>query len=45
MNFLADDEGAERTKTAYRDNHERLVQVKRKWDRDNLFKINKNIEP
>lgn len=45
VSFLGDDEGAERTKTAYRDNHERLVQVKRKWDPDNLFKINKNIEP
>ncbi|MGZ4137351.1 MAG: BBE domain-containing protein [Actinomycetota bacterium] len=25
--------------------HERLVQLKREWDPDNLFRLNQNIEP
>jgi FAD/FMN-containing dehydrogenase len=30
---------------AYRDNYDRLAQVKRKYDPDNLFHINQNIKP
>jgi FAD/FMN-containing dehydrogenase len=29
----------------YRQNYDRLVQVKRKYDPDNLFHINQNIVP
>ena len=45
MNFMTEDEGAERIHTAYRMNYERLVQVKTKWDPENLFRMNKNIPP
>lgn len=33
------------TVQAYRDNHERLVQVKNSYDPTNLFRLNSNIEP
>jgi FAD/FMN-containing dehydrogenase len=29
----------------YRENYNRLVEVKRKYDPDNLFRINQNIKP
>jgi FAD/FMN-containing dehydrogenase len=43
INFLTEEEGGERIHAAYRNNYERLVEVKRKWDPGNLFRINKNI--
>jgi FAD/FMN-containing dehydrogenase len=39
------DEGADTVKAAYRDNYARLAQVKRKYDPDNLFRVNQNIKP
>jgi FAD/FMN-containing dehydrogenase len=39
------DEGPERVKAAYRDNYERLVQIKNKYDPTNLFHVNQNIKP
>jgi FAD/FMN-containing dehydrogenase len=45
VNFMMDDEGQERVKATYRDNHERLVAVKNKYDPANLFRINQNIRP
>jgi hypothetical protein len=39
------DEGQERVRASYRDNYDRLAQVKAKYDPDNLFRINQNIEP
>jgi FAD/FMN-containing dehydrogenase len=39
------DEGQERVKAAYRDNYERLAQVKAKYDPQNLFRLNQNIKP
>jgi len=45
MNFLTDDEGDERVRTAYGGNYERLVEVKTEWDPENLFRMNQNIEP
>ncbi|CAM3885808.1 BBE domain-containing protein [Pontibacter korlensis] len=44
VNFLME-EGQERVKATYRDNYDRLVQVKRKYDPTNLFHINQNIVP
>ncbi len=44
VNMLCHDE-KERVETAYGDNYERLVQIKDKWDPDNLFRRNHNIEP
>jgi FAD/FMN-containing dehydrogenase len=45
INFLTEEEGDERIHAAYGKNYERLVEVKTKWDPDNLFRMNKNIEP
>jgi hypothetical protein len=39
------DEGEERVKAAYRDNHARLAQIKAKYDPHNFFHINQNIRP
>jgi hypothetical protein len=39
------EEGQERVKAAYRDNYERLAQVKAKYDPQNLFHLNQNIKP
>lgn len=45
INFLTDDEGNERTQAAYRNNFQRLVEIKSHWDPHNVFRINKNIGP
>jgi FAD/FMN-containing dehydrogenase len=39
------DEGQERVQAAYRDNYQRLVQVKSTYDPTNLFHVNQNIRP
>ena len=39
------DEGQERVQAAYRDNYERLAQVKSTYDPRNLFRVNQNIRP
>jgi FAD/FMN-containing dehydrogenase len=39
------DEGQERVKAAYRDNYQRLVEIKNKYDPANFFHINQNIKP
>ena len=44
VNYLADDENA-RVADAYGPNLERLVEVKRCYDPDNLFHLNQNIDP
>ncbi|MEX0874089.1 MAG: FAD-binding oxidoreductase [Actinomycetota bacterium] len=44
VNYLdADDDG--RIRSAYGPNFERLVQLKRRYDPDNLFRLNHNIDP
>lgn len=45
INFLTEEEGIDRIADAYGANGERLVEVKTKWDPDNLFRMNKNIPP
>ncbi len=45
VNFLMADEGQERVKATYRDNYERLVDVKTAYDPTNLFRVNQNIKP
>jgi FAD/FMN-containing dehydrogenase len=44
VNFLME-EGQQRVKTTYRDNFERLVSVKTKYDPTNFFHVNHNIPP
>lgn len=45
INFLTQDEGPERTKAALGQNLSRLAEVKLRWDPDNVFRTNRNIEP
>src|SRR5215211_3668820 len=44
VNFMMD-EGQERVKATYRDNFEKLVAIKNKYDPTNLFRVNQNIRP
>ncbi|MBP6018348.1 MAG: FAD-binding oxidoreductase [Burkholderiaceae bacterium] len=44
VNFLTSDEG-DRVRSAYGSNYERLAQIKRKYDPNNLFHVNQNILP
>ena len=44
VNFMSDDE-ADRVSAAYGSNFPRLVEVKRKFDPNNLFSTNQNIRP
>ena len=39
------DEGVDRVKASYRDNYERLVAIKNRYDPTNLFHVNQNIRP
>jgi FAD/FMN-containing dehydrogenase len=45
VNYMTDDEGAERVRATYEANYERLVAVKRKYDPMNFFSGNQNITP
>jgi len=42
---MMEEEGQERVKASYRDNYERLVAIKRKYDPTNFFRVNQNITP
>ena len=37
------DEGQDRVQATYRDNYERLLKVKQKYDPNNFFRVNQNI--
>lgn len=43
-NFMMD-EGQERVRDSYRQNYDRLVEIKTKYDPGNLFRVNQNIKP
>lgn len=45
INFQTADEGQQQVRAAYGTNYERLVEVKTKYDPDNLFRTNRNIAP
>lgn len=44
VNLLGTEE-QERVPAAYGVNYERLVEIKKKWDPDNVFRMNHNIPP
>jgi FAD/FMN-containing dehydrogenase len=44
INFMAGDD-QDKIRVNYRDNYDRLADVKRKYDPDNLFHLNQNIRP
>jgi hypothetical protein len=44
VNFMMD-EGEDRVKATYRGNYDRLVRIKRKYDKFNVFRVNQNIIP
>ena len=45
VNFLTEDEGPERIAAALGKGRRRLAEVKAKWDPQNVFRTNRNIEP
>ena len=45
VNFLTEDEGPERIAAALGKGRRRLAEVKAKWDPQNMFRTNRNIEP
>jgi FAD/FMN-containing dehydrogenase len=44
VNFLMD-EGQDRVRDSYRGNYDRLARIKGRYDPDNTFRINQNIQP
>jgi len=44
VNFMME-EGSDRIRATYRDNYERLVTVKNRYDPTNLLRVNQNIKP
>ena len=44
VNFLME-EGQDRVRASYRDNYDRLVEIKSRYDPKNLFRVNQNLRP
>jgi FAD/FMN-containing dehydrogenase len=45
INFLTEDDGAERTEAALGGALQRLARIKKTWDPHNMFRTNRNIKP
>lgn len=44
VNFMME-EGEDRIKATYKENYDRLSKIKKKYDPNNLFRVNQNIKP
>jgi hypothetical protein len=44
VNFMTEEEG-NRVAAAYGSNYDRLAQIKRRYDPENVFHLNQNIKP
>ena len=44
VKFMTEEEG-DRIKAAYGPNYDRLAQIKRRYDPENLFHLNRNVKP
>jgi FAD/FMN-containing dehydrogenase len=44
VNFMTEEEG-DRIAAAYGSNYDHLVQIKKRYDPENLFHLNQNIKP
>jgi FAD/FMN-containing dehydrogenase len=45
LNYLGDDDGDDAVRAAYGQNYERLLEVKRRYDPENVFHLNHNLDP
>jgi FAD/FMN-containing dehydrogenase len=45
LNYLGDDQGDDAIRAAYGPNYQRLREIKRRYDPDNVFRLNHNIAP
>jgi FAD/FMN-containing dehydrogenase len=45
VNFMMDDEAEGRVQASYGENYQRLASIKAKYDPENLFRVNQNIQP
>jgi FAD/FMN-containing dehydrogenase len=45
LNYLGDDEAEDAVRAAYGPNYDRLREIKRRYDPDNVFRLNHNIAP
>jgi FAD/FMN-containing dehydrogenase len=42
---MMEGEGEDRIRATYQNNYERLAQIKAKYDPNNFFRVNQNIQP
>lgn len=45
LNYLGDDDGEDAIRAAYGPNYDRLLEVKRRYDPENVFHLNHNVDP